>query len=229
MRKRVITFALALVCLALLTLEGPSIQAAQNLGWGSTGDKVIELQQKLKQWGYYSGAVDGSYQSGTFSAVQSFQKKNGLTPDGVVGPATAAALGMTLAGSSGGSSGSSTSRGNVSNDVYLLARAIHGEARGESYTGKVAVGAVIMNRVKSSKFPNTIAGVVYQPGAFTAVSDGQINLAPDSESLRAAQDAINGWDPTGGALYYYNPAKTTNSWIWSRPVIATIGQHRFSL
>jgi N-acetylmuramoyl-L-alanine amidase len=229
MRKRVITFALALVCLALMTLESPSIQAAQNLGWGSTGDKVIELQQKLKQWGYYSGAVDGSYQSGTFSAVQSFQKKNGLTPDGVVGPATAAALGMTLAGGSGSSSGSSTSRGNVSNDVYLLARAIHGEARGESYTGKVAVGAVIMNRVKSSKFPNTIAGVIYQPGAFTAVSDGQINLAPDSESLRAAQDAINGWDPSGGALYYYNPAKTTNSWIWSRPVIATIGKHRFSL
>ena len=127
------------------------------------------------------------------------------------------------------SSNSSSSSGTSSNssNVNLLARLIHGEARGEPYTGKVAVGAVVLNRVKSSSFPNTIAGVIYQKGAFDAVSDGQINLSPDSSALKAAQDAINGWDPSYGAIYYFNPSTATNKWIWSRPLTVTIGKHRF--
>ena len=114
-------------------------------------------------------------------------------------------------------------------DLQLIARAINGEARGEPYEGQVAVGAVILNRVKSSSFPNTVAGVIYQKGAFTAVSDGQINvpISQGSTVLKAAQDALNGWDPTGGAIYYFNPATATSKWIWSRPVIKTIGKHKF--
>ena len=114
-------------------------------------------------------------------------------------------------------------------DLQLMARAINGEARGEPYEGQVAVGAVILNRVKSSQFPNTIAGVIYQPGAFTAVADGQINKPIDEGSTvyKAAQDAMNGWDPTGGCIYYFNPSTATNKWIWSRPLVKTIGKHRF--
>lgn len=121
------------------------------------------------------------------------------------------------------------SNSNSTSDVQLLARAINGEARGEPYEGQVAVGAVILNRVKSPKFPNTIAGVIYEPGAFTAVSDGQINVAISEGStvVKAARDALNGWDPSGGAIYYFNPATATNKWIWSRPLIKTIGKHRF--
>lgn len=119
--------------------------------------------------------------------------------------------------------------GSSSSDIQLMARAINGEARGEPYEGQVAVGAVILNRVKNSQFPNTIAGVIYQSGAFTAVADGQINvpIKEGSTVLKAAQDAMNGWDPTGGAIYYFNPATATNKWIWSRPLIKTIGKHRF--
>ena len=119
--------------------------------------------------------------------------------------------------------------GGSSSDVQLLARAINGEARGEPYEGQVAIGAVILNRVKDSRFPNTIAGVIYQSGAFTAVADGQINQAMEDEAtvMKAARDAMNGWDPTGGAVYYFNPATATNKWIWSRPLIKTIGKHRF--
>lgn len=147
------------------------------------------------------------------------QKAYGLTVDGIAGPKTLAALGIT-ASSSGGYSDS---------DVYLLAKCIHAEARGESYTGKVAVGAVVLNRVKSSKFPNTISGVIYQPWAFTCVNDGQINLEPNSEALRAARDAMNGWDPTYGCLYYYNPATATSKWIWSTKTVIKIGKHVFSV
>ena len=193
---------------------------------GSSGEQVRTLQSKLKQWGYYSGSVDGVFGSQTQEAVKYFQRRNGLTADGIVGSATAAALGMNL-GSSSSSSGASS--GSVSSDVYLLARVVHGEARGEPYLGKVAVAAVVLNRVSSASFPNTIAGVVYQANAFTAVSDGQINLTPDSESIRAARDAMNGWDPTGGALYYYNPAIATSSWIYSRKVVAVIGKHYFAV
>lgn len=199
------------------------------LYWGSRGDKVSEVQRKLRQWGYYDGAVDGVYGPETFEAVKKFQRKNGLKVDGVVGSQTAAAIGISLDGKGGGTAYQpSKGGGGNQGDVYLLARAIHGEARGEPYIGKVAVAAVILNRVKNPKFPNTIAGVIYQPGAFTAVSDGQINLVPDEESLRAARDALNGWDPSYGAIYYYNPAIATSKWIYSRPVHITIGKHVFA-
>ncbi len=189
--------------------------------YGSRGTEVRTIQDKLKRWGYYNGNVDGIYGTQTVSAVKKFQQKNGLVVDGIAGTKTLAAMGITSNSSSGGSS-----TNNASN-VNLLARAIYGEARGEPYTGQVAVGAVIMNRVKSSKFPNTISGVIYQSGAFDAVSDGQINLTPDSTAKKAAQDALNGWDPSYGALYYFNPSTATNKWIWSRPLTVTIGKHRF--
>lgn len=198
--------------------------------WGMTGDKVYEIQQKLKQWGYYDGPIDGYYGASTFDAVKKFQARNGLAADGTVGNQTAAAMGINLGTSTGGGGAAPPSRGGnrVGGNVYLLAQAIHGEARGEPYLGKVAVAAVILNRVADPRFPNTIEGVIYQPGAFTAVSDGQIHLAPDEESLRAARDALNGWDPTYGAVYYYNPAKATSAWIWSRPVHLIIGKHHFA-
>lgn len=187
---------------------------------GSTGATVKTIQQKLKNWGYYTGAVDGIFGAQTKAAVQYFQRKNGLTADGIVGAKTLAALGISS--SSGATSSYSDS------DVNLLARLIYGEARGESYVGQVAVGAVVMNRIKSSSFPNTMAGVIYQSYAFTAVADGQINLTPDATAKKAAQDAMNGWDPTYGAIYYYNPKTATSSWIFSRQTTITIGNHVFA-
>lgn len=209
-------------------LSGRQIVEAASLYWGSTGNRVTEVQRKLKQWGYYDGPIDGYYGQSTYDAVIRFQRKHGLKQDGVIGTQTANAMGIQLKSGAvaPGSSGQSTNAN--SNDIYLLAAAIHGEARGEPYIGKVAVGAVILNRVKHPDFPNTIAGVIYQPLAFTAVADGQINLAPDEESIRAARDALNGWDPSYGAIYYYNAAKATSSWIWSRPVHIVIGKHRFA-
>ena len=190
---------------------------------GSTGSTVKTIQQKLKNWGYYTGAVDGIFGAKTAAAVKSFQKKNGLTADGIVGAKTLAALGMS---STSSSSGATSSYSN--SDVTLLARLIYGEARGESYVGQVAVGAVVMNRIKSSSFPNTMAGVIYQSYAFTAVADGQINLTPNDTAKKAAQDAMNGWDPTYGAIYYYNPKTATSQWIFSRQVTVTIGNHVFA-
>ncbi len=186
-----------------------------------TTAQVKAVQTKLKRWGYYAGAVDGIYGPKTKAAVKSFQKKNGLTADGIVGVKTAAALGMSLTKTDN----SSTS----SNDLYLLAKCVYAEARGESYTGQVAVAAVILNRVKSASFPNTIAGVIYQPYAFTAVSDGQINLEPNQTAYNAARDALNGWDPTYGAIYYYNPSTATSKWIYSRKTTVTIGKHVFAV
>ena len=185
---------------------------------GSTGREVRNIQTKLKNWGYFNSAVDGIFGSKTEAAVKSFQRKNGLTPDGIAGPATLAKIGLPTGSSSQSSS---------SDNKMLLAMVINGEARGESYEGQVAVGAVVLNRVKHSSFPNTIAGVIYQKGAFTAVDDGQINNAVQSTCMNAAQDALNGWDPTGGAIYYYNPKTATSSWIRSRPIIKTIGNHVF--
>lgn len=193
--------------------------------YGSSGQEVIDIQAKLYHWGYYNGIVDGVYGYETFKAVQLFQYKNGLTVDGVAGPETLAALGLPT-GASSGNNGTSASD---SSDLNLLAHLIYGEARGEPYTGQVAVGAVIINRTRDSRFPSTIAGVIYQPGAFDAVSDGQINLGPDSNAYNAARDALNGWDPSGGALYYFNPATATSSWIWSRTIITVIGRHDFCL
>lgn len=187
--------------------------------YGSRGSEVTKIQTKLKRWGYYTGNVDGIYGTQTVNAVKYFQRKNGLTADGIAGPATLKAMGIMTSSSSSSSS--------YSSNLDLLAKVIYGEARGEPYTGQVAVGAVCMNRVKSSSFPNTLAGVVYQSGAFDAVSDGQINLTPDSTARKAAQDALNGWDPSYGAIYYFNPSTATNKWIWSRPMTVTIGRHRF--
>lgn len=213
---------LLLFCLLLL----PVFTEAAALKKGSSGDEVITLQKKLKQWGYYTGSVDGIFGSQTEAAVKYFQSKNGLTADGVVGAQTASALGMSLSGSASEDSSSSDSSSSTQS-VRLLAACIYGEARGEPYKGQVAVGAVILNRVKSSKFPNSIAGVIYQPGAFDAVSDGQINLTPDDTALRAAKDAMNGYDPTSGCLYYYNPVNTTNKWMLAKPIALQIGEHVF--
>lgn len=197
---------------------------AQVLKQGNTGTDVKTLQKKLKNWGYYKGSIDGIFGPKTKEAVKYFQRKNNLTADGIVGKKTLSALGMKL------SSGASSSSGSYSNaDVELLARLIYGEARGESYVGQVAVGAVVMNRIKSSSFPNTMSGVIYQKYAFTAVADGQINLTPNATARKAAKDAMNGWDPSYGALYYYNPAVATSSWIFSRKTTVVIGNHVFAI
>ena len=189
--------------------------------YGSRGEEVRTIQTKLKRWGYYSDGIDGIYGTKTMNAVKYFQRKNGLTADGIAGTQTLKAMGIM------NSSSTSTSTSVNSSDLNLLARVVYAEARGEVYTGQVAIAAVVLNRVKSSSFPNSIAGVIYQSGAFTAVSDGQINLTPNETAKKAAQDALNGWDPTYGCIYYFNPNTATNAWIWSRPHVITIGKHRF--
>lgn len=217
-RKKLIP-ALALVfavniLIILLSQAFPQAEAA-SYRRGSTGSTVSQIQTTLKNWGYYSGDVDGIYGSKTVEAVKFFQQRNGLTVDGICGPATLKALGISQTASTN------------SNDVYLLARLISAEARGEPYIGQVAVGAVVLNRVKHPSFPNTMSGVIYQPGAFTCITDGQWNEPIADSAYKAAQDALNGWDPSGGAIYYFNPSTATSSWIWSRPLIVTIGKHRF--
>ena len=187
---------------------------------GASGATVTEIQTRLKNWGYYSGEVDGVFGSATEKAVKYFQQKNGLTADGVVGAQTLAALGIN-----GG--GGDLSGGTQSGDLHLLARVRSAEARGEPYTGQVAVGAVVLNRVRHSSFPNSISGVIYQSGAFSCLDDGQFDEPIAESAYRAAQDALNGSDPSGGAIYYFNPATATSKWIWSRPLIVTIGKHRF--
>lgn len=217
-------FLAALYVAASLTLFFPA-RAAVVLEVGSSGANVTKVQKKLIQFGYLDGEADGRYGEKTRDAVKWFQRRNRLTVDGRVGPATAAALGVTLSSSSS-SSGSST----VSADQYLLARLVYAEARGESYKGKVAVAAVVLNRVRSSAFPNTISGVIYQSNAFESVSNGSINKTPDSDCLRAAREAMNGWDPTGGCLYFYNAAQvSTGSWIKTRTVKTVIGNHSFAV
>ncbi len=225
-KVKLTAFVLAFLTLATIfvAFSMPKVDAAV-VKMGSRGQTVRTIQSKLKRWGYLKGNVDGVFGSQTRDAVKYFQRKNGLVADGIVGKATARAMGISLSGTA---SGGSTTSGSISNsDLYLLSCCIYGEARGESYTGKVAVAAVVLNRVKSSQFPNTISGVIYQKGAFTCVSDGQINLGTNDECTRAAQDALNGWDPSGGALYYFNPKTATSAWIWSRPQLVTIGRHVF--
>lgn len=190
---------------------------------GSSGANVTKVQNRLIQYGYMTGSADGKYGEKTRDAVILFQKRNGLTVDGRVGKATAAALGVTLT-----SSTSSSSSTIVSVDQKLLAKLVYAEARGESYKGQVAVAAVVLNRVSSSSFPNTISGVIYQTGAFSCVSNGSINNTPNDTAIRAALDAMNGWDPTNGCLYYYNPGKTSDSWIRTRTVVTVIGNHYFA-
>lgn len=222
-KRKIFIVCIMIVCIAstvaYIFLSNNEVEALSK--YGSRGNEVTQIQTKLKRWGYYKGNIDGIYGSQTQEAVRYFQRKNGLAVDGIAGPKTLSAMGIY------NSSSSSTSSSSNNSNVNLLARLIYGEARGEPYTGQVAVGAVVMNRVKSSSFPNSISGVVYQSGAFDVVSDGQINLSPDATAKKAAQDAINGWDPTYGAIYYFNPSTATNKWIWSRPMTVTIGRHRF--
>ena len=216
--KRKLLLALAAL-FALNILVICLAQAAQAVTYqrGSTGSAVRQIQTKLKSWGYYSGSVDGVYGSATEKAVRAFQQKNGLTVDGKAGPQTLRALGVS-AGSAAAASGG---------DAALLARLISAEARGEPYNGQVAVGAVVLNRMKHPSFPNTMSGVIYQPGAFSCMADGQFNQPVADSCYRAARDAMNGWDPSGGAIYYFNPATATSKWIWSRPLLVVIGKHRF--
>lgn len=203
---------IGLLAASLLVLQ---ISAA-SYQRGSSGDTVKEIQRRLSDWGYYSGRIDGIYGSKTEAAVRYFQQKNGLSVDGKVGKQTLAALGINAGGSANGDG-----------DVYLLARLISAEARGEPYTGQVAVGAVVLNRVDHPSFPNSISGVIYQQGAFSCLTDGQFNQSVADSAYSAARDALSGWDPTGGAIYYFNPATATSKWIWSRPLLTTIGKHRF--
>lgn len=219
-KMSVMCISLALLVFVLYNMFSSSIVQALSK-YGSRGDEVIQIQTKLKRWGYYNGNVDGIYGSQTLAAVKYFQRKNGLVVDGIAGKKTLEAMGIFTSSSGSSSSSASTS------DLNLLARLVYGEARGEPYSGQVAVAAVVLNRVRNSNFPNTIAGVIYQKGAFDVVSDGQINLTPNSTAKKAAQDALNGWDPSYGSIYYFNPATATNKWIWSRPHVVTIGRHRF--
>ncbi|MBQ9557134.1 MAG: spore cortex-lytic enzyme [Clostridia bacterium] len=225
LRRRLARLVAAGVLLAFAV--GAAVGAAALSRYGSRGAEVTKIQEKLKRWGYYSGAVDGIYGPKTYEAVKYFQRKNGLTVDGIAGPKTLAAMGISSSGGSASSSGGYGGYGAA--DYELLARVISAEARGEPYSGQVAVGAVVLNRVKHPSFPNSVSGVVYQAGAFSCVSDGQINLTPVASAYRAAKDAINGVDPSGGAIYYYNPKTATNKWIRSRPVICTIGGHVFCM
>ncbi len=215
-RRAAVWLAVALSILAIILASAAPAKAA-SYQRGSSGSVVSQIQTKLKNWGYYSGAVDGVYGSGTEKAVRLFQQKNGLTVDGKVGSATLAAMGINpgTASASGGQ------------NLDLLARLISAEARGEPYAGQVAVGAVVLNRVRHPSFPNTISGVIYQNGAFSCISDGQFWQPVAQSAYQAARDALNGSDPSGGAIYYFNPAKATSKWIWSRPLIVVIGSHRF--
>lgn len=213
MKRKIIIAVMSLVlCVGVLTLSffGSSKKVS------AYDTHMTEIQTRLKELGYYSGAINGSYDDATVVAIKNFQADNGISVTGAVGGVTARALGIYMTEQE-------------SNDLYLLAKCIHAEARGESYVGKVAVGAVILNRVASPDFPDTIYGVIYQPWAFTAVHDGQINLEPERASYQAATDALNGWDPTYGSLYYYNPSTASSSWIFSRQTVVTIGKHVFAI
>lgn len=225
-RSVILMVAFVMICAtllcALLQNEDENVADAAVLRQGSKGDTVKTVQTKLIKWGYLTGKADGVFGAKTKAAVIKFQRKNGLVADGVIGTRTAQALGISLSQNT-----SSSSQSTSSTDLNLLARVVYGEARGEPYTGQVAVAAVVLNRVKSSSFPNTIAGVVYQSGAFDCVSDGQINLTPNQSAYNAARDALNGWDPTYGCLFYYNPRTATSRWMLSRTIKLNIGNHAF--
>lgn len=221
MKKRyyiIRVISLIITVTLLLTISFSSAQSLSKIG--SQGEEVRQIQLQLKNLGYFNDKIDGIYGKQTKEAVIKFQMDNNLIADGIAGTKTLEKLNIT-----------SNSSPNIftESEISLLARIISAESRGEPYEGQVAVGAVILNRIDHPSFPNTLAGVIYQPSAFTCVTDGQINENVSDYSKKAAQDALNGWDPTGGAIYYYNPAKTTNKWIYSRPVITTIGKHKFCL
>ena len=222
-KKKIIMTIAVIISINIFALALSQYAAADLYKKGASGSMVREIQTRLKAWGYYSGDVDGVYGSRTEKAVRYFQQKNGLSVDGQVGDLTLAALGIQPSGGSGSSGGS----GGGGGDIDLLARLISAEARGEPYEGQVAVGAVVLNRVKHPSFPNTISGVIYQHEAFTCIYDGQFEQPVAESAYRAARDAMNGWDPSYGAIYYFNPSTATSAWIWSRPLIVTIGSHRF--
>ena len=226
-KKRLCALLCTILLLNTLVLGFTQSALAASYRQGDSGSAVTTIPTKLKRWGYFDGPVDGIYGSKTTKAVRSFQQKNGLTADGVAGPATLKALGMAQTSQNSGSSQTGSSGGNASGDVALLAKVISAEARGEPYDGQVAVGAVILNRIAHPSFPNTLAGVVYEPGAFTCMVDGQIDQPIASSAYQAARDALNGADPSGGAIYYFNPVTATSAWIWSRPLLTVIGKHRF--
>lgn len=228
MKHKIITFGIisGVVLFSLLGVFGVVLfknQISNDLNQSqiiqtATASENKAVQSKLQDLGYYKGGIDGIIGTQTRSALRKFQADYGLQVDGIIGPQTLKALGITNAASY-----------QNSNDLYLLAKCIHAEARGEPYVGQVAVAAVILNRVASPEFPNTISGVIYQPWAFTATHDGQINLEPNSSAYNAARDAMNGWDPTYGCLYYYNPATATSKWIFSRQTVTQIGKHVFAI
>lgn len=220
-RKRLMLALAILFAINIFIIALAQSASADLYKKGSSGEIVSQIQTRLKNWGYYDGTVDGIYGSRTEAAVRFFQQKNGLSPDGQAGDQTLAALGINPGGGGGGGSNAQ------SGDLYLLARLISAEARGEPYVGQVAVGAVVLNRVDHPSFPNSISGVVYQPGAFSCLDDGQFNEPVAESAYRAAQEALNGYDPSYGAIYYFNPATATSRWIWSRPLIVQIGSHRF--
>lgn len=218
-QKKIVLAVLIIFAVNIFIIALAQSASAASYKQGSSGATVKEIQTRLKSWGYYEGNVDGIFGSATEKAVRYFQRSNGLTVDGKVGTETLAALGIyeKSSGSSGYSEG----------DVYLLARLISAEARGEPYIGQVAVGAVVLNRIKHPSFPNSLSGVIYQTGAFSCMYDGQFDQPIADSAYRAAREALLGSDPTGGAIYYFNPATATSKWIWSRPHIVTIGSHRF--
>jgi len=220
-----IIMAISLFLCFSLAVATQAALGDRTLSQGSKGSEVKDLQKKLVQLGYQSGKIDGVYGKSTAAAVKRFQSNRGLKADGIAGTKTISEL-KRLTGESKTSSGKKV--GFKNSDVQLLARCIHSEGRGEPYIGQVGIGACVMNRIKSSSFPKTIAGVIYQPKAFSAVDDGQINMEPDETAIKAAREAMNGSDPTGGAIYYFNPAKTKNKFIWSRPQIKKIGKHIFT-
>lgn len=222
-RKTVALSVILCVVTIMASAFGGTLSAsAANIVKGDTTANIKAVQTRLSELGYYNYKIDGIWGSRTRSAVKRFQKDYGLTQDGIVGARTEKALKITLTGKNTASSTVSSA------NLDLLARCVYAEARGEPYTGQVAIAAVVLNRVRSSSFPNTVSGVIYQKGAFTCVSDGQINLTPNQTAYNAAKDALNGWDPTNGCLYYYNPATATSKWIWSLKVQLTIGRHSFA-
>ena len=237
--KSLIIITLILVPISVLETNRVDAFSGQVIQKGAVGNDVIELQSRLKHIGFYHGNIDGVFGWGTYWALRNFQYEFGLPIDGLGGAGTKAKLAKATKNYKSAAntskpkaaqpkaSAANTPAGFSQNDIRLMANAVHGESRGEPFIGQVAVASVILNRVNSSNFPNSVSGVIFEPGAFTAVADGQIWLTPNESSRKAVIDAINGWDPTGEALYYFNPDTATSAWIWGRPQIKRIGKHIF--
>ena len=250
MNKRLISITVVIMFVLFVGVQmrqqliSQSTFSNAEIRYGATGKDVVELQGRLRFLGFYKSSVDGDYGYNTLKAVKWFQSEFGLKVDGVVGSKTKLKLWEASkswrptaadvpSGSGNTVKANYTSPAKImglsQNDLNLMANAVYGESRGEPYVGQVAVAAVILNRVKSASFPNTVSGVIFQPGAFTAVADGQIWLTPNATAKKAVRDALNGWDPSGGCIYYFNPATATSKWIWSRPQVKTIGKHIFCM